>query len=796
MSGGATGSLQNPEVLEPVKRKAKRATLKGPPPKLPYRSGLQPDDIGYSKRDAARTEHTKDVRAKTTIYSSKVDYAKKAQDRLDLESDKREERHAKREASYIGIDGEGMEINGVHKYILLAWSSADGSKKDYIENVHGLSTVECLNFILDIPKGLRPFAFAFNYDISMMLSDVHSEALYLLFRPELRKGKFGPRPLLWNGFLLNLQGTKLTISRAPYKGEKKKKVPVVSVWDIFKFFQSKFTKALEGWGVGTAKEIEEMERMKNLRGDFKNVDYDSIRRYCFDECEKMAQLASTLVEAHEEAGLPLKTFYGAGSTASLMLKAWGIGDLSRNTPEPMQDAVGRAFFGGRFEHSCIGHIPGPVYGYDISSAYPYQTYFLPCLEHGEWTLTKDVKKARAARAACVHYAYSKPIHEDEAWAPFPFRDEKGSIIYPRMSGGGWVWRDEFFAGADLFPEVEFVEAWIYTCKCRCKPFGEIASHYMQRLKWGKEGKGIVLKLGVNSVYGKLAQSIGDDPPFQCWIWAGIITSGTRAQILQLLALHKDRKNMLAVATDGVYTRERLVATVPDEKNPWTEKALKKAAKIPDPVSTKMESWVKKPLGGWEEKTYVNGLFFMRPGIYFPLTGTEKEMLETRARGIGKATMRESIRRMVDAWNSFGTSDAVCNKLDCKLVDPDTKKNKGRNLHHVHLPNIVRFHGAKTCLTKGVKSGIITRSPLYGQWRSREIVLRFDPLPKRDQVLDDRCTLPLRHMEDGMSAIYKKSLLSEEARQAKLQQQESEEQPQGEFDNYFDMNLEAFVEANR
>lgn len=756
--------------------KAKRSELRGPPPKLPHRSGLQPGDIGYCKRDDDRTDNTKEVRSKTTAYRPKVGYEKKEQARLDAESDNREERHAKREATYVGIDGEGMEIGGVHKYILLAWSSSDGSKKDYVENIHGLSTVECLDFILRIPRGLRPFAFAFNYDISMMLSDVNSETLYLLFRPEMRKGKYGPRPLLWNGYLLNLQGTKFTVSRAPFKGEKKKSVPKVSVWDIFKFFQSKFTKALETWKIGSDKEIVEMERMKNLRGDFKNVNYEEIRKYCFDECEKMAQLASTLVEAHEEAGLPLKSFYGAGSTASLMLKAWGIGDLSRNTPEPMQDAVGRAFFGGRFEHSCIGHIPGPVYGYDISSAYPYQTFFLPCLEHGEWTLTKSAAKARAAKAACVHYQYRKPIHEDEAWAPFPFRDEKGSIIYPRMSGGGWVWRDEFFAGADLFPEVEFVEAWIYTCKCRCRPFGEIAAHYMQRLKWGKEGKGIVLKLGVNSVYGKLAQSIGDNPPFQCWIWAGIITSGTRAQILELLALHKDRKNMLAVATDGVYTREQLVT--------------------PKPTSTNMESWVQKPLGGWEEKIYDNGLFFMRPGIYFPLTGTEKEMLETRARGIGKATMRESIRRMVDAWNDFGTSNAVCNKVDCKLVDPNTKKNLGKNLHHVHLPNIVRFHGAKTCLTKGGKSGVITRSALYGQWRSREIVLRFDPLPKRDQVLEDRRTLPLRHMGNTLSSIYKKSLISEEARQAKMQQAESQEQPQGEYDNYFDMHLEAFVEASQ
>ena len=48
---------------------------------------------------------------------------------------------------------------------------------------------------------------------------------------------------------------------------------------------------------------------------------------------------------------------------------------------------------------------------------------------------------------------------------------------------------------------------------------------------------------------KLAQSLGKHPPFQCWIWASMITSGTRAQMLDMLALHKDWRNLLAIATD-------------------------------------------------------------------------------------------------------------------------------------------------------------------------------------------------------------------------------------------------------
>ena len=647
------------------------------------------------------------------------------------------------ERTYVGIDGEGVGRDP-HRYTLLAWSDKTGTDFETLEDKRGLSTVACLEFLLAIPKRCKPFAFAFGYDLTKILTDLSDRALYYLFRPELRRGVYGPKPVLWNRYLLNLQGTKFTLTRMPRVGEKKNRVPKVVIWDVFKFFQSKFTKALETWKIAEADDIAAIEAMKNKRGSFSLEERGEIRKYCLSECREMARLAETLVTAHREAGLELKSFYGAGSTASVMLKSMGIDKMNRAAPEEMQDAVGRAFFGGRFEHSIIGEVKGEVWGYDISSAYPYQTTFLPCLEHGFWRQTKNELEAKKARAALVHYEFARSIPYDAPWGPFPWRDAHGSITFPYESDGGWVWRDEFFMGKKCFPkEVRFVEAWVLDSACKCpRPFRDIPRHYMQRLRWGKEGKGIVLKLGVNSVYGKLAQSLGEAPPFQCWIWAGMITSGTRAQILELLYLHKNRRNMLAVATDGVYTRERL--------------DLKRAL----PKKTGMEGWVEKPLGGWEEKHYPRGLFFMRPGIYFPLEGTEKEMAETRARGIGKATMRESIKLMTEAWMNGAP--------------------------HVQLPNVQRFHGAKTSITiSGVKSGkeTFTRSKKYGEWDIKEILLSFSPLPKRNPPLLDKYTLPLRSMKgEGLSSVYKKSKsMTKEKIDGLRVQDEVSEQPDGVLD---------------
>ena len=115
--------------------------------------------------------------------------------------------------------------------------------------------------------------------------------------------------------------------------------------------------------------------------------------------------------------------------------------------------------------------------------------------------------------------------------------KNGSIAFPETSGGGWVWREEYLAGEKLFENVGFEEAWLYHCDCECQPFKDIPKYYSYRILIGKEGPGIVIKLSVNSNYGKTAQTMGGEPgTFHSWMWAGLITSGCRAQVLESMAL--------------------------------------------------------------------------------------------------------------------------------------------------------------------------------------------------------------------------------------------------------------------
>lgn len=654
---------------------------------------------------------------------------------------KRERTRITAPRQWWGLDGEGQGKED-HRYTLLACVSESGESK-YIEckPEKALSTIQCLEFLLSLPYN-RIFAYSFNYDLTKILKDLDNWSLYRLFHEDKRqrknpeKRKLGPRPISWGPYILNLQRTKFTVRR---KGSKR----TVLIWDIWKFFQGKFTSALEAWGIGDTKALIEMSRMKDQRADFDKLTPEEVRTYCFDECQKMAQLAHKLTDAHEAAGLNLSNYYGAGSTASAMLRAMKIKELRGNPPDDMKEAIAGAFFGGRFENSVIGPIPGDIWSYDISSAYPYELCFLPCLVHGVWSYVRREKYLERARAAIVRYSLGKALPE-YTWGPFPFRLPEGSIAFPIESAGGWVYLDEYQQAKELFPHIRFHEAYILESDCNCQPFAKIPEYYRERIKLGKDARGIVLKLGMNSCYGKLAQSLGDNPPFQSWIWAGMITSGTRAQILQMASRLSSLDQLLMVATDGVYTRERVT-------------------NLPRPLNTGTYD-LPKPLGGWEEKRVPQGVFAARPGIYFPLAPTDGEIKEVRARGIGKAVLFECWDKIVDAWNEGKETVTI------------DEYGNGKRLS--------RFIGAKSAINH--VGDEYRRSKQYGQWVHRPIEMSFNPLPKRERIMEDGVSLELRSLPGQTSMPYKRAigLRAPEAILLQAAQIEADQQPDGgDFVNY-------------
>lgn len=634
-------------------------------------------------------------------------------------------------ARIIGVDGEGQGRRP-HNYFYLAGADELGNRWEATpsEVAGRLSTRECLDFLLDLPSRSLIVGYAFLYDLTKILQDLDDRSLFLLFHEQYRARQVDDRivyrPVRWEGYDINFMNRRFSVKRGNRRA---------TVWDVFRFFQGKFTKALTDWKVADIAKLERMADMKDKRAHFDKMQVEEVHEYCKEECDYLAKLARGLIDAHEEAGLRLKHYYGAGSTASAFLEKIDVKDKRGTIPAAMREPVACAFFGGRFENSIVGPVCGPVWNYDISSAYPYQATFLPCLSCGVWRFDRVGLGIDGARLALINWSIG-PIQagildQYRAWGPLPVRASNGTILFPLAGKGGWTWKEEFLAARKLEPTIECKGTWLYETDCDCAPFKDIPSYYRERVRLGKDAKGIVLKLGTNSIYGKLAQSVGLNPPYQSWVWAGNITSGCRAQLLELLALADDPWNVLMLATDGLFTRERLHC--PTARDCGTGDLA-------------------KPLGGWEEKRYDRGIFAVRPGIYFPLAPTETELESVRARGLGKKVLYEQWPRIVEAFEQG--ADAL------------------------EVRGIERFCGVKSSISHGAKSGF-KRSPDYGEWVEHPIRVTFHPAPKRELIMSDR-RLKCHSYANWESVPYSRAMKNPDLEAIKLAELIAEEQPDGGF----------------
>lgn len=573
---------------------------------------------------------------------------------------------------WVGVDGEGVGRQP-HRYVLLACS--DG---DYVENRFGLSTRACLDFLLDLgTRDARVCGYYLSYDWTKILRDLDDNAIYMLYRPELRaraNGAFSrveyipPSKSKRSKRIYQLHWLAGAMWLSDDRGRK------VTVWDLGKYYQGPFIHALKDWNIRPDVQAE-IAAMKARRSVFTWEEIDRIRQYCLNECEALADFAAAVEQAHTDADLKPRGWFGPGSTASVMLRRHEIHNKRGMIPPPMVEGVACAFFGGRAEISRSGRVDGPIYSYDISSAYPYHASLLPCLEHGSWervSREREISRKGVAHALVHGHIRPHPRPRHPAWGALPVRlpaghKSKGSIVFPAHGASGWWWRDEWLTARSGWQGLKFDHAYVLHRNCDCKPFSFLPDLFARRRAVGKEtGEGKILKLALNSCYGKLAQTIGG-AQYASRVWAGMITSSTRAQVLKLMLRHADLSNVLMIATDGLFSTE--LHTVDAEI----------------------------VLGGWERAEH-ESITLVRPGIYW--LGETK----LRARGLGRDSL-----------------DVAKEQLAAALEN---------DVPRVELARRVAFGGAKVCVNTVGKSAEIHRSQFYGEWHEIPTRVSLLPAPKR------------------------------------------------------------------
>ena len=454
----------------------------------------------------------------------------------------------------IFVDGEGANVGepifhkGKHyqlqNYALLSATFSTGQYR-CIKGANGvgrLPTRDCLEFLLDLPRDYVCVGYGIGYDVEQMLYELPPR-----YWTRLRDKHW----VRWDKYLIGYVPHKsFSVSEIARKDSTtpRKYRRVFMWWDMVGFFQTRFDKAVDEWKVATVSDVEFLREMKLSRSTFTRIT-DEVVRYNHMEGVHGVRIFEKLRSEWTGLELPLRRYDGAGAIASAMFAKNGVVAFIRQSEPISPDIMLRAYLGGRFDFSRQGFI-GNATEYDINSAYPHIARNLPCLTHSRWELSREFVSGPDSLWH-VRWNLDAPL-----WSPFPYRTPNGRIHY-HSSGEGWYYGSEVERALQLYPNVEVLEGYNLIRQCDHAPFSWIEGYYAERQRLKEEGSfgEQVLKLGLNSVYGKLAQSKGHTPKYQSLIWAGMITSGTRAMILE--AISHAPQAITVTATDAVITSTEL-----------------------------------------------------------------------------------------------------------------------------------------------------------------------------------------------------------------------------------------------
>jgi hypothetical protein len=454
----------------------------------------------------------------------------------------------------------------VQPYVLLANSKGQDRRRQ-----EGLGTEECLEFLLETkqqyPESIF-VGFGFNYDINQILKDLRPGNLWALH---------DRNRTYWDGYMINwLPHKSLSVS---HKRSGRKMI----LYDTFGFFQSSFLLTCQKYLGTNDPELETIREGKTRRTEFSWKELESyIIPYNKTELSMLVRIMNILRADLHSVDIHPGQWHGPGAVANKVLTKFNV-IITRDIPEEVQDASQFAYAGGRFEQFYVGRYDGPVYEDDIRSAYPAAASTLPDLSDGAW---EHVEGFQPDSFGVWYIEYQGP--GDNRPKPLFCRAEGGTISFPNQVSG-WYWGPE----ANLCPDY-VREGYVFHPRTDSRPFSFIEEMFDARRVFKQQGSSSerALKLVMNSIPGKLAQSVGgrDGPPrWHQFEYAGYITSFTRAMIYQAIQLNPDA--IIAAETDAVFSMEPL--DLPHSDN----------------------------LGDWERKEY-DGITYLQSGYYYALKGEE------------------------------------------------------------------------------------------------------------------------------------------------------------------------------
>lgn len=566
---------------------------------------------------------------------------------------------------FIGVDGEGSGQGIDHRYWLLRVG-------DQVLHHNGddLTIYDCLSWLADLGasqqfKGQILVGYYLDYDFSMMLRKMDPRRVKDLLRDSslcrCAHLKMAHVPLnerqVGQCMVCDCEafrgGGTVTISIPGGKGRRSRvrvnwvakqfsvtwaepaTTRCLTISDASGFFASSFVSAIEKWEIGTPEIRLAIAAMKDKRSDFQHGFDQEVFDYNALECVLLAELMDKLRETCYDLGIYPQKWQGAGQAAqALLVKEHFPLRKHSDLPKPVEEFAERAYSAGWFELFRVGPI-GTVHSIDVASAYPHAFASLPCLlqGHGQWVLTPWEERVTDVGMFPVEASLPDNQPTPIIGALF-YRSVDKNICHPASTNGVY-WANEISAAQAHYaahaPQMTLTigSGWQWVQTCEDHPGAFVEQYYQERLKLGKSAKGIVIKLMLNSLYGKAAQRVGT-PPYSNSVIAGLITSTTRTRLIEAATL-LGPENIVSFQTDGIF------------------------ATAMSPDLDAVEKGTPPRLGQWEHEL-VTDLITIQSGVY--AYTNDKGEIVAKSRGFSANPMIERLPEFAKQWSKRGWEGSV------------------------------------------------------------------------------------------------------------------------------------------
>ena len=604
-------------------------------------------------------------------------------------------RTRKREAhimEFIGVDGEGVNIeypdgHREHHYIMLSVGEATLWK-------HGqpLTHKDIFPFLWEQYQA-HPHAvfigFALGYDFTMWLKslterkarallDKNDEGYKKRYQTHMRAaGNRKPYAVIIDDtWMIDMLPSGNRFRLRPWVAkEDRTDSDDMNEWmyicDTFNFWQSSFLAAINpaSWTNGdtpcTAEEFEIIKQGKSDRGTRiapGDISYfDDMVRYNKLENEILGRAMTILNQGFTAIGVKLNKaqYFGPGQAAQAWLNKTFKGhpamkreDLDELIDKEIRDAFQHSYYGGWFETFYIGHLPGVTYEYDKRSAYPDAMTTLPCLcSAGGWRSGSGTDYPRDYDIVLLYGHFTSQPRKQVGALPYRLNKDakakRGSVVHPDETQGWYLLSEVEAAKKAHLLAYSPPLRWIaYKATCGHEPpLARLRGLYEERKRVGKNTPpGRAIKLVLNSMYGKFAQSAGE-APYGNPIYATMITSHCRTAMLEAIGTHPVGADHVAmIATDGIYFRSK-------------HRQLDAIAE-------------NDVLGGWERAEKQN-LTLMKPGVYWDDKSRvkDKDKFKIRSRGIPAAVLWENIERLDREFQDYYESGCTTSLPQIEMTIP-------------------------------------------------------------------------------------------------------------------------------